>query len=275
MVPSVSSGRGGRAGSATSLPVPGHQPKAKKHKLFLPVSVPAPTQKRRKSLAQESQVVAGATISRLFGEPRVAAQSCLQKYRGASCATSKCGVPRQGREISSSRRQMASTIVACLALSAGGMHLAVCPWRILLLTRTPQQELKIQRIRFTPHGRRLVLAFSHGRGAEDRELRRMSRVVKDATLGVKQHGARACAIGRLRWWTCKSESLECLRTCTAAVVACLILESPSGGGSRFRHVQFRMPRLLACVVGLTLVSAMDFLIYTVHPRDWTNQINDV
>ena len=27
------------------------------------------------------------------------------------------------------------------------------------------------------------------------ELRRMSEVVKDANLGVKQHGTRACAIG--------------------------------------------------------------------------------
>ena len=37
---------------------------------------------------------------------------------------------------------MASTIVACLVLSAGGMHLAIYPSRILLLTRTRQQELK-------------------------------------------------------------------------------------------------------------------------------------
>ena len=52
--------------------------------------------------------------------------------------------------------------------------------------------------------------------------------------------------------------------------------SPSGGGSRVRHVQFRMPRRLACIVGLSLVSATDFLIYTVDPRDWTtNQINAV
>ena len=29
------------------------------------------------------------------------------------------------------------------------------------------------------------------------ELRRLSEVVKDANLGVKQHGTRACAIGRL------------------------------------------------------------------------------
>ena len=33
---------------------------------------------------------------------------------------------------------MASTIVACLALSAGGKHLAVYPSRILVFTRTPQ-----------------------------------------------------------------------------------------------------------------------------------------
>ena len=47
--------------------------------------------------------------------------------------------------------------------------------------------------------------------------------------------------------------------------------SPSGCGSRLRHVQFRMPRRLACIV-----SATDFLFYTVDPRDWTtNQINDV
>ena len=52
--------------------------------------------------------------------------------------------------------------------------------------------------------------------------------------------------------------------------------SPSGGGSRVRHVQFRMPRRLACIVGLSLVSATDFLIYTVDQRDWTtNQINAV
>ena len=50
--------------------------------------------------------------------------------------------------------------------------------------------------------------------------------------------------------------------------------SPSGGGSRLRHVQFRMSRRLACIVGLSLVSATDFLFYTVDPRDWTtNQIN--
>ena len=43
-----------------------------------------------------------------------------------------------------------------------------------------------------------------------------------------------------------------------------------------RHVQFRMSRRLACIVGLSLVSATDFLIYTVDPRDWTtNQINAV
>ena len=41
-------------------------------------------------------------------------------------------------------------------------------------------------------------------------------------------------------------------------------------------VQFRMPRWLACIVGLSLVSATDILIYTVDPRDWTtNQINAV
>ena len=52
--------------------------------------------------------------------------------------------------------------------------------------------------------------------------------------------------------------------------------SPSGGGSRLRHVQFRMSRRLACSVGLSLVIATDFLIYTVDPRDWTtNQINVV
>ena len=52
--------------------------------------------------------------------------------------------------------------------------------------------------------------------------------------------------------------------------------SPSGCGSRLRHVQFRMPRRLACIVGLSFISATDFLIYTVDPRDWTtNQINDV
>ena len=38
---------------------------------------------------------------------------------------------------------------------------------------------------------------SHGLGAEDQELRRTSEVVEDANLGVKQHGTRACAIGRL------------------------------------------------------------------------------
>ena len=52
--------------------------------------------------------------------------------------------------------------------------------------------------------------------------------------------------------------------------------SPSGGGSRLRHVQVRMSRRLACIVGLSLVIATDFLIYTVDPRDWTtNQINVV
>ena len=52
--------------------------------------------------------------------------------------------------------------------------------------------------------------------------------------------------------------------------------SPSGCGSRLRHVQFRMSRRLACIVGLSLVSATDFLICTVAPRDWkTNQINEV
>ena len=52
--------------------------------------------------------------------------------------------------------------------------------------------------------------------------------------------------------------------------------SPSGGGSRLRHVQFRMSRRLACIVVFSLVSATDFLIYTVDPRDWTtNQINAV
>ena len=52
--------------------------------------------------------------------------------------------------------------------------------------------------------------------------------------------------------------------------------SPSGGGPRVRHVQFRMPRRLACIVCRSLGSATDFLIYTVDPRDWTtNQINAV
>ena len=52
--------------------------------------------------------------------------------------------------------------------------------------------------------------------------------------------------------------------------------SPSGCSSRLRHVQFRMPRRLACIVGLSLVSATNLLIYTVDPRDWTtNQINAV
>ena len=52
--------------------------------------------------------------------------------------------------------------------------------------------------------------------------------------------------------------------------------SPSGDGSRLRHVQFRMSRRLASIVGLSLVSATDILIYTVDPRDWTtNQINAV
>ena len=52
--------------------------------------------------------------------------------------------------------------------------------------------------------------------------------------------------------------------------------SPSGGGPRVRHVQFRMPGRSACIVGLSLVSATDFLINTIHARDWTtNQINAV
>ena len=38
---------------------------------------------------------------------------------------------------------------------------------------------------------------------------------------------------------------------------------PSGGGPRVRNVQFRMPRRLACIVGLSLVSATDFSINTV------------
>ena len=53
----LSSGRGGRSGSAASLPVPGHQPKAKKTQALSSVSVLLPTQKRRKSQAQESQVI--------------------------------------------------------------------------------------------------------------------------------------------------------------------------------------------------------------------------
>ena len=42
------------------------------------VSVPAPTQKRRKSQAQESHVMQVPQLSRLFGGPRAAAQSCHQ-----------------------------------------------------------------------------------------------------------------------------------------------------------------------------------------------------
>ena len=43
----------------------------------------------------------------------------------------------------------------------------------------------------------------------------MSEVVKDANLGVKQHGTRACAIGRLADGLARA----------AAVAACLILEA--------------------------------------------------
>ena len=47
---------GSCAGSATSLPVPGHQSSAEKHAVSS-VSVLAPTQKRRKLQAQDLQVV--------------------------------------------------------------------------------------------------------------------------------------------------------------------------------------------------------------------------
>ena len=43
----------------------------------------------------------------------------------------------------------------------------------------------------------------------------MSEVVKDANLGVKQHGTRACAIGRLADGLARA----------AAVAACLIPEA--------------------------------------------------
>ena len=89
MAASVSSAQGGRAGSTTSLPVPGHQPKAKKQALSS-VSVPAPTQKRRKSQAQEQ-------VTQVPQSPDSLEDPEPQKYRGASLATSLCGVHRKGR----------------------------------------------------------------------------------------------------------------------------------------------------------------------------------
>ena len=141
MIASVSSARGGRAGSATSLPVPGLSRKQKKQALSS-VSVRAPTQERQKSQAQEQ-------VTQVPQSPDSLEHPEPQKYRGASLATSLCGVHRKGRSISSSRRQMASTIVACLVLGAEGMHLAICPSRILL-TRTRQQELKTWHSTKTP-----------------------------------------------------------------------------------------------------------------------------
>ena len=103
----LSSVKNGRAGIATSLPVPKHQPKAEKQALSS-VSVPAPTQRRRKSHAQGSQVIKNARDTRLFGGPRGLRAKLPQILRGASLATSQCGLPRQGRSISNSRWQMAS-----------------------------------------------------------------------------------------------------------------------------------------------------------------------
>ena len=70
--------------------------------------------------------------SRKSLEPRAPAQSCH-----TNDAVHRLHVPRQGWSISSSRWQVAQTIVACLAL-----HLAIYPSRTLLLTRTRQQEPK-------------------------------------------------------------------------------------------------------------------------------------
>ena len=83
----VSSVKNDRAGIATSFPVPGHQPKAEKQAPSS-VSVPAPTQKRRKSHAQGSQVIKNARDTRLFGGPRTSAQSWYKNYAIASLSTS-------------------------------------------------------------------------------------------------------------------------------------------------------------------------------------------
>ena len=142
MVASVSSVRSGRAGSATSLPVcqcPGIRRKAKKKKKssFFGTATCADA----KAPNVTSTWVASdthATIPTLFGGPRASAQSCHKnkvvhrlQQAGAVC------LARTGQ--SAVRWQRAATIVACLALSAGGMHLAIYPSRTLLLTPTRQQ----------------------------------------------------------------------------------------------------------------------------------------
>ena len=108
-------------------------------------------------------------------------------------------------------------------------------------------------------------------------LRRMSEVVKDANLGVKQNRISQELVQLADLLMDLQERVSGMLEDahrSSGVVSDPI--RPSGGGSRLRLVQFRMPRRLACIVGLFLVSGTEFLIYTVDPRDWTtNQIDAV
>ena len=140
MVVSVSSAGSGRAGSTTRLPLPGHQPKAKTSSFFgfatcADAEVPKVTST---GVARDTS----ATITRLSGGPRASAQSC-HKNRAVHRLQQVSSVcfARAGQSAIRERRWL-PTIVVCLAQSAGGMHLATCPSRTSLLTRTRLQQLK-------------------------------------------------------------------------------------------------------------------------------------
>ena len=90
MVPSVSSGRGGRAGSATSLPVHRHQPKAKNTSSFFGIGTCADAEAPKVTSTRVASDT-GATIPRLFGGlPRKAATKlsrCIAFNKLVRCAS--------------------------------------------------------------------------------------------------------------------------------------------------------------------------------------------
>ena len=95
MVPSVSSERGGRAGSATSLPVPGHQPKAENTSSFFGIGTCADAEAPKVTSTRVASDT-GATIPRLFGGPRAAAQSATKISRRIACnKLVRCASPGQ------------------------------------------------------------------------------------------------------------------------------------------------------------------------------------
>ena len=137
MVASVSSVQNGRAGIATSLPVPRHQPKAEKQALSS-VSAPAPTQKRRKSQAQGSQVTRKCHNPQTLWRTPSSAQSCTKITRRIACnKLVRCAPPGHVHQ----QFAMADGFAPCLALTAEVVHFGHLHLRgLCCFTRTRQQE---------------------------------------------------------------------------------------------------------------------------------------